>query len=57
MLLVFQTVFPVSVISQIEFIEGGEWEGGGMGGGNGRGAKGGVKHPFRLKGQCCAFSK
>ena len=28
-----------------------------MGGGGGWGAVGGVKHPFRLKGQCCAFSK
>ena len=28
-----------------------------MGGGGGWGAVGGVKHPFGLKGQCCAFSK
>ena len=28
-----------------------------MGGGGGWGAEGGVKHPFGLKGQCCAFSK
>ena len=28
-----------------------------MGGGGGWGAEGGVKHPFRLKGQCCAFTK
>ena len=36
---------------------GGGWEGGGVGGGGGWGAVGGVKHPFGLKGQCCAFSK
>ena len=35
----------------------GGWEGGGVGGGGGWGAVGGVKHPFGLKGQCCAFSK
>ena len=28
-----------------------------MGGGGGWGAEGGVKHPFGLKGQCCAFNK
>ena len=28
-----------------------------MGGGGGWGAVGGAKHPFGLKGQCCAFSK
>ena len=28
-----------------------------MGGGGGWGAEGGVKHPFGLKGQSCAFSK
>ena len=28
-----------------------------MGSGGGWGAKGGVKHPFGIKGQCCAFSK
>ena len=28
-----------------------------MGGGGGWGAEGGVKHPFRLKGQNCVFSK
>ena len=28
-----------------------------MGCGGGWGAEGGVKHPFGLKGQCCAFSK
>ena len=28
-----------------------------MGGGGGWGAEGGVKHPFGLKGQCCAFCK
>ena len=28
-----------------------------MGGGGGWGAEGGAKHPFRLKGQCSAFSK
>ena len=28
-----------------------------MGGGGDWGAVGGVKHPFGLKGQCCAFSK
>ena len=31
--------------------------GGGVGGGGGWGAVGGVKHPFGLTGQCCAFSK
>ena len=35
----------------------GRWEGGGVGGGGGWGAEGGVKHPFGLKGQWCAFSK
>ena len=35
----------------------GGWEGGGVGGGGGWEAEGGVKHPFGLKGQCCAFSK
>ena len=35
----------------------GGWEGVGVGGGGGWGAVGGVKHPFGLKGQCCAFSK
>ena len=31
--------------------------GGGVGTGGGWGAEGRVKHPFRLKEQCCAFSK
>ena len=35
----------------------GLFEGGGVGGGGWWGAEGGVKHPFGLKGQCCAFSK
>ena len=35
----------------------GGWEGGGVGGGGGLGAEDGVKHPFGLKGQSCAFSK
>ena len=35
----------------------GGWEGGGVGGWGGWGAEGGVKHPFGLKVQCCAFSK
>ena len=47
--------FSVPVISRIDSIGGG-WVGGGWGGG-GWGAVGGVKHPFGLKGQCCAFSK
>ena len=43
--------FSNPVISRIDSI------GGGVGGGGGWGAEGGVKHPFGLKGQCCAFSK
>ena len=35
-----------TIISRTESIEGGRW-----------GAEGGAKHPFGLKGQCCAFSK
>ena len=36
----------------------GGWAGGrGVGSGGGWGAEGGTKHPFGLKGQCCAFSK
>ena len=45
MLLVFETVFSVPVISQIESIGGGgRW-----------GAEGGIKHQFKLKEQYCAF--
>ena len=40
-------------MSRIDSIGGGQ-VGGGWGG---WGAEGGVKHPFGLKGQCCAFSK
>ena len=50
MLLVFQMVFSVPLISQIEST------GGGRGGGNGWEAEGRSKQPFRLKEQCCAFS-
>ena len=46
--------FSVPVISRIDSIGGGR-VGGGWGGW--WGAKGGVKHTFGLKGQCCAFSK
>ena len=49
--------FSAPVISRIDSIGGGRWEGGGVGGGGGWGAEGGVKHPFGLKEQCCAFSK
>ena len=35
----------------------GRWEGGGVGGGGGWGAEGGVKYQFRFKEQSCAFSK
>ena len=35
----------------------GEWEGDKLGGRGGWGAEGGLKHPFRFKEQCCAFSK
>ena len=35
----------------------GGWEGGGVGGEGGWGAKGRVKQQFGLKKQCCAFSK
>ena len=49
MLLVFQTVFSVPVISRIECIgsgrAGGGWE-----------AEGRLKQPFRLKEQCCALN-
>ena len=34
-----------------------EWEGVGVGGEGRWGAEGGIKHPFGLKEQCCAFSK
>ena len=34
----------------------GGWEGNGMGDGGRWGAVGGLKHPFKLKEQCCAFS-
>ena len=34
----------------------GRQEGAGVGGGSGRGAVGGLKHPFGLKEQCCVFS-
>ena len=51
MLLVFQTVFSVFVISRIESIGGGR-----AGGGGGWEAEGGLKQPLRLKEQCCAFS-
>ena len=57
MLLVFGTVFSVSVISRIESMGVGGWERNGVGGGGGWGAEGGVKHPFGLNEQCCAFSK
>ena len=50
MLLVFEIVFSVPVISRIEY-------GGGVGVGGGWGALGRLKHPFGLKEQCCAFSK
>ena len=56
MLLVFQTVFSVPVISWIESIGSGR-AGGGWGGGGGRWeAEGGLKQPLRLKEQCCGFS-
>ena len=54
MLLVLGTVFSVPVISRIESIGGGRVGGGGVGK---WGAEGGVKHPFGLKEQCCAFRK
>ena len=55
MLLVFQMVFPAPVISWIKSIGGGQVEeGGGRRGGSE--AKGGLKQPFRLKKQFCAFS-
>ena len=61
MLLVFGTVFSVPVISWIESIGGRRLGGGGVGGWEGCGgrwrAEGGLKHPFGLKEQCCAFSK
>ena len=57
MLLVFEMIFSVPVISQIESI-GGRWlGGGGMGGVGSWGAEGRLKHQFGLKEQCCAFSK
>ena len=52
MLLVFLWFFSAPVISRIDSIGGG-W----VGGGGGWGAEVGVKHPFGLKEQCCAFSK
>ena len=53
MLLVFE--FSVSVVSQIESIGSGRVGGGGWWGGWGAESK--VKHPFRLKEQCCAFKR
>ena len=44
-------------MSQIESIGGGRVGVGGEWGGCGCGAKGGLKHPFRLKEQSRAFSK
>ena len=57
MLLVFETDFSAPVISWIESIGGGQVGVGGVGCGGRRGAEDGVKHPFGLKEQCCAFSK
>ena len=57
MLLVFETVLSIPVISWIESIEGGRVGGGQVGSGGGWGAEGGVKHQFGFKEQCCAFSK
>ena len=51
MLLVFQTVFSVPVISWIKEVGG--WVGGR--GGGGWEAEGRLKQPFRLEEQCCAF--
>ena len=49
----FDSFFSAPVISRIDSIGGGR-VGRGWGG---WGAEGGVKHPFGLKEQCCAFSK
>ena len=51
MLLVFEIVFSVPVISQIESIGDGWVIGGGWG------AKGRLKNPFGFKEQCCVFNK
>ena len=58
MLLVFEIVFLVPVISRIESIGGGRVEGGRVGGRCKWGAKGVLKHPmaFGFKQQCRAFS-
>ena len=50
MLLVFWVSFSLPVITQIESIGVDGWEGGGWE------AEGGLKQPFGLKQQCCAFS-
>ena len=56
MLLVFQIVFLTTVISWIESIGVGRWEGGGVGSGGRWGVEGGVKQPFGLKEQSFALS-
>ena len=53
----FNGFFSAPVISWIDSIGGGRVGGGGVGGGGGWGAVAGVKHPFGLKEQSCAFSK
>ena len=52
MLLVFEIVFSVPVISQIKSIASGRVKGRG-----GWEAESGLKQPFGLEEQCCAFSK
>ena len=55
-MLCFFRYFSAPVISQIKSVGGGQAGGVGVGVGVRWGAKGGLKHPFRLKKQCCAFS-
>ena len=56
MLLAFEIICSAPAISRIESIGGGQAEVGGVGGWGRWGAEGGIKYPFGLKKQCCAFS-
>ena len=57
MLLVFEVVFSMVVIAEIEFIGGGQVRGGRVGGGDEWEAIGGLKQTFIRKRQCCAISR